>query len=343
MSNANAATVERSQQPFWRTCDACMRVIVPLAPFVMAFCAYFQLIVGAVLFVLFIIVEALYVHFRMGVRRWPETRMMLIGLVIQLFVMFAGIAVTIIVMTTWSSQFAVFSAGAGVLGFLYAILVYDFGYWLQHFLAHKVRLLWCIHSPHHAPQQMNSLVGINLHAFTSPYEHFMLGLVAGVLGADPLTFGAAMLFAGAWGNLLHVNDQVFDGKYPIIGRVLMCPIDHRVHHGSNDRYMDTNYAIVTRLWDTLFRCYQHHEDRDPVHYGITREVDTGSYLDTHWGEFRLLWLDIRNAPDWRAVLGYLLRPPGWRPGIADLDQDTATNRRNRLLTRESETMSPANP
>ena len=55
------------------------------------------------------------------------------------------------------------------------------------------------------------------------------------------------------------------------------------------------------------------QDDEPVTYGITREVNTSSFLDVHFGEFTLLWSDLRSAGDLRAFFGYLLRPPGWKP------------------------------
>ena len=58
---------------------------------------------------------------------------------------------------------------------------------------------------------------------------------------------------------------------------------------------DTNYNSITLLWDWIFRTLQPLDDAEPVVYGITRDVDTGSFRDTHFGDFRLLWGDVRGA------------------------------------------------
>ena len=40
-------------------------------------------------------------------------------------------------------------------GFLYGYIVWEFAHFIYHFLAHKVRLFWCLHATHHSPEEMN--------------------------------------------------------------------------------------------------------------------------------------------------------------------------------------------
>ena len=53
------------------------------------------------------------------------------------------------------------------------------------------------------------------------------------------------------------------------------------------------------------------DDKEPVRFGITREVNTSSFWDVHFGEFRLLWNDVCSAGSVRGVFGYLFCAPGW--------------------------------
>src|SRR5262249_5448457 len=39
--------------------------------------------------------------------------------------------------------------------FAYGYIVWEFSHFIYHYLAHKVRLFWCLHSTNHAPEQMN--------------------------------------------------------------------------------------------------------------------------------------------------------------------------------------------
>ena len=92
---------------------------------------------------------------------------------------------------------------------------------------------------------------------------------------------------------------------------LQTPSYHRCHHGKNLLYMDTNYTSITLFWDWVLGTLQPLRDDEPVQYGITREVNSESWLDVQLSEFALLWRDLKHAPGLRNKLLYLLMPPGW--------------------------------
>jgi sterol desaturase/sphingolipid hydroxylase (fatty acid hydroxylase superfamily) len=46
------------------------------------------------------------------------------------------------------------------------------------------------------------------------------------------------------------------------------PSHHRVHHGSNQRYLDRNHAGVLILWDRLFGIFE--PEGEKVIYGLTK-------------------------------------------------------------------------
>jgi sterol desaturase/sphingolipid hydroxylase (fatty acid hydroxylase superfamily) len=49
------------------------------------------------------------------------------------------------------APFAPCHVPVNLLGFLYAYVVWELGHFLSHWSCHRVRLLWCLHAPHHAP------------------------------------------------------------------------------------------------------------------------------------------------------------------------------------------------
>ncbi len=118
---------------------------------------------------LYLLIELLFVHFRRHTLRLRETRMAALGVLSQ------GLA-TGAVLWLWGplSVFVAASAGAALSPFearlgwpwwIFGFVVYEFFYWLQHWAGHKVRLLWCIHSPHHAPGGIHMLIGANHSLF----------------------------------------------------------------------------------------------------------------------------------------------------------------------------------
>jgi len=277
------------------------------------------------------VAEGIFVHLRRHAARLPEYRMMGVGLGATalafgvVFLLVGPFNSTIVAL--WGSRFARWGAGTSPMGWLYGLVVYEGAYWLMHWMGHKVRLLWCIHSPHHAPESMNMFVGFN-HSFLESvfYLPLTLGLPCALLGVHPLVFAGISLLDVVWGNLLHISDRVVLRRYGVLERVLQTPSYHRVHHGQNIRYVDTNYNSITLLWDYLLGTLQPLDDDEPVIYGITRDVDTSSFWDVHFGDFVALWRDVRSAPTWRAKLDYLLKPPGWSPN-GELDTAAALKQR----------------
>jgi hypothetical protein len=140
-----------------------------------------------------------------------------------------------------------------------------------------------------------------------------LGLLPALLGVDPVIVAVISFVDVVWGNFLHVSDKVVTRRLGVLEKFMQTPRYHRVHHARNVRYMDTNYNSITLLGDWLLGTLQPLDENEPVEFGITREVNTSSFWDVHFGEFWLLWRDLRQAGSIRSALGYLFCAPGWSP------------------------------
>lgn len=215
------------------------------------------------------------------------------------------------VLALWGASLTPISLGDAWYVWLLALLIFEFWYWVLHYLAHKVRLLWCIHAPHHAPDTMNIWVGFNHHFLEGPYMAFFLGFMPAVCGVPPEMILIITVIDIVWGNFLHISPHIVNKRYGVLEYFLQTPSYHRVHHGQNSRYMDTNYTSITLFWDWALGTLQPLRDEEPVEYGITRDVDTESWWDVQFGEFYLLRRDVAAAPGIKNKLGYLLMPPGW--------------------------------
>ncbi len=197
-------------------------------------------------------------------------------------------------------------------GWVLGFVIYEFWYWLQHWMGHKVRLLWCVHAPHHAPDTINLTVGFN-HQFLESMVYFPLffGLMPALCGVPVEMILVINLIDVVWGSLLHVSADVIKFRYGPLEYILQTPRYHRVHHGKNLRYMDKNYNSMTLFWDWVMGTLQPLHDDDPVEYGITRDVNVESLMDVQFGEFKSLWQDVKMAPGLTNKLKYLVMPPGW--------------------------------
>jgi sterol desaturase/sphingolipid hydroxylase (fatty acid hydroxylase superfamily) len=173
--------------------------------------------------------------------------------------------------------------------FLVAFVVVDLAYYWYHRLSHEVPLLWSIHHTHHSSPWMNLTTAVRLNwigKFISPV--FFAPLV--LLGL-PATFVTASLAIGLLYQFsLHTRAIGRLGRFE--GAVLNTPSAHRVHHGSNARYIDRNYAGVFIIWDRLFGTYQ--PEDEPVKYGVTTGFVGHNPLVV---QFQPLWKYLRGK--WR--------------------------------------------
>jgi sterol desaturase/sphingolipid hydroxylase (fatty acid hydroxylase superfamily) len=96
------------------------------------------------------------------------------------------------------------------------------------------------------------------------------------------------LMDGVWGKFLHISPKLVAGRYDPLEYFLHTPGYHRGHHAKNLLCMDTNYNSITLFGDWLFGTLQPLRDSEQVEHGITREIDSESWLDVHFSEFAAL-------------------------------------------------------
>ncbi|MCF6388917.1 sterol desaturase family protein [Mycobacterium sp. MBM] len=198
----------------------------------------------------------------------------------------------------------------------------DLGYYAQHRMQHRVRLFWAAHSVHHSSQHFNMSTAVRLPwlipgRFLTSVVYVPLALIGVPVWMIFLSQAIVLLFQYP----LH-TERI--GKLPpAIEFIFNTPSHHRVHHGSNNPYLDKNYGGILIIWDRLFNTYAHEEER--VRYGLTHNIDTYNPVKVNFHEFALMVRDVWRATSWRARVGYLLQPPGWsEPATTAPPQELAT-------------------
>ena len=235
----------------------------------------------------------------------------------------------------WQPTFqklSLFSVGHNWYGWIYALLVWELSTWVWHFGAHRIRVFWCLHSPHHAPANFNMTVAW-VHFFAEGYVTAVIQLVIlMVLGVAPATLVVIMTLEALWGTLIHAGERTLKtGRLGWARFFIITPSHHRVHHARNPLYMDTNFCTMLPVWDWMFGTLQPLRDEVRIEYGITRKTETGSFIDLYFGECVALFRDLRQARGWRLRLQYAFKPPGWRPN--DTQHTAAVVRGEFLRTR----------
>ena len=197
--------------------------------------------------------------------------------------------------------------------FIYGYIVWEFSHFVYHWLAHKVRLLWCLHSTHHAPPHMNLSVSYAHFFLEAPYADLVRVGICTLMGLDPVLLLLIAAIDSVWGSFIHVGEEAMpNGRMGILQKLILTPSHHRLHHAKNDIYIDTNFCNLLNFWDRLFGTYKEQENAVQPCYGIKRPMNTDSFMDMYFGEFVALARDVRNAPNWTDKLCYLILPPHWR-------------------------------
>jgi sterol desaturase/sphingolipid hydroxylase (fatty acid hydroxylase superfamily) len=91
--------------------------------------------------------------------------------------------------------------------------------------------------------------------------------------------------------------------------VLNTPSHHRVHHGSNRRYLDRNHGSIFIVWDRLFGTFEPEGER-PV-YGLTKNIDSFNVGRIAFHEHADMMRDVARSTSWRERLSSVVRGPGW--------------------------------
>jgi sterol desaturase/sphingolipid hydroxylase (fatty acid hydroxylase superfamily) len=196
--------------------------------------------------------------------------------------------------------------------FIYGYIAWEFSHFIYHYLGHKVRLFWCLHSTHHAPESMNLSVTYAHFILEAPYADFIRTSLCILAGVPPAMLFMIMFIDGTWGGFIHVGENLMkDARFGILGNFILTPSHHRVHHAKNPLYMDTNFCNLLNIWDRVFKTYQPETKEVTVEYGITRKINAKNFFDVYFGELYYLWKDIESAPGLMNKLRYIIMPPGW--------------------------------
>jgi sterol desaturase/sphingolipid hydroxylase (fatty acid hydroxylase superfamily) len=204
----------------------------------------------------------------------------------------------------------------------------DVLYYVFHRSAHRVRWFWASHVNHHSSQHYNLSTALR-QTWTGFFAiSFIFRLPLLLIGFHPVM----VLFCGGL-NLIYqfwIHTETI-GKMPRwFEAVMNTPSHHRVHHATNPRYLDANYAGVLIIWDRIFGSFVPEDDRDEIRYGLVKQVGTFNLLYSVFHEWIGIVRDVWSAP-WPHKLGYLVRPPGWsHDGSRETSRDI--KRRAGLLT-----------
>jgi sterol desaturase/sphingolipid hydroxylase (fatty acid hydroxylase superfamily) len=226
---------------------------------------------------------------------------MAVGSLVTVTVINAGV----FLLAMWLYRHRLVDVGSGVLGWVVAVIGWDFAYYWHHRLEHESRIFWASHVNHHSSRFFN--LSTALRQPWTPVTMLVFFPPLALVGVPPW-----MIMVSGGLNLIYqfwIHTEII-GKLPRwFEAVFNTPSHHRVHHGSNVEYLDKNYAGVLIVWDRCFGTFV--EERARVVYGLTKNITSFNPFIIAFHEYAAILRDLRAAPTWRARAGVAWHGPGW--------------------------------
>lgn len=216
----------------------------------------------------------------------------------------AGIfAVYLLVYDKWRF----FTLENSVLTWVATFLLIDMLYYWFHRLSHEVNFLWAAHIVHHQSEEYNLSVALRQSWWQGLFS-FWFYIPVALLGVHPLTIVTVGAFVTLYQFWIHT--KALDKLGPLEW-LFNTPSHHRVHHGSDPKYIDKNHAGTLIIWDKLFGTFQK-EEEEPV-YGITTPLGTWDPVKANFHYYQDLFALAKRCTRWPDKVRVFLKPPGWRP------------------------------
>lgn len=225
-------------------------------------------------------------------------------------------------------QFKFFEIQHVILYWVVLVIAEDFIFYWLHRIDHYCRFFWAVHVTHHSSEEFNLTVGFRSSVFQPLYRfiYFIPISLMGFKGVDIMFMYAATQIYG-----ILVHTQLIH-KMGILEYIFVTPSHHRVHHGSNVRYLDKNMGMFLIIWDKLFGTFQAEEDKDPVKYGLTTNIKTYNPITMVFHEWKNIIHDLRKSSSIKDKIMYIFGPPGWSH---DGSTKTSSQLRSELYSKEN--------
>jgi sterol desaturase/sphingolipid hydroxylase (fatty acid hydroxylase superfamily) len=213
-------------------------------------------------------------------------------------------------MLLWAEQFKIFDLPLTITVIIACFILDDLRYYLHHRIAHRCRWPWAMHIIHHSSQRYSLAVALR-QGWT---KHFtgttVLKIPLVLVGFDPIL----VIFCGALNAVYQffLHTETIHKLPKWFEAVFNTPSHHRVHHGKNPEYLDSNYAGTFIIWDKIFGTFVPENENSYPDYGLVKDFETFNpfkiFIHEYWGILKDVFGNKRSIKD--RIL-YIVAPPGW--------------------------------
>lgn len=209
-------------------------------------------------------------------------------------------------------NYGIFDIKPGVLLWILLFILTDLIWYWYHRLAHEINIFWMAHVVHHQSEDFNYTASARITVLQA-FIRTSFWAVLPLLGFPAGMITSLLLIHGLYPFFIHTR---LIGKLGILEYILVTPSHHRVHHASDEKYLDKNYGDVLIIWDKLFGTFQK-EEEEPK-YGLTKPLKTYSFLWQHFHFAIEMWLTMKRKKGlWAKIRVLFGKPSDINPGVRE--------------------------
>jgi sterol desaturase/sphingolipid hydroxylase (fatty acid hydroxylase superfamily) len=183
----------------------------------------------------------------------------------------------------------------------------DFSYYWFHRTAHSVNWFWASHVVHHSSQHYNLAAALRQTWTGNATGAFLFWAWMPLVGFHPIWILFMQQVSLIYQFWIH-TETIHRLPRPLEA-ILNTPSHHRVHHGSDLKYLDKNHGGILIIWDRLFGTFQAEEHRPT--YGLTRNIESFNPVVIAFKTWTELVQKAVSSGSLKTGFLYFLKPPGW--------------------------------
>ena len=151
-----------------------------------------------------------------------------------------------------------------------AVVLLDFGIYLQHVISHKIPLLWRLHRVHHADPDFDVTTALRFHPIEIVLSMLYKFALIALLGPSAMAVVLFEIVLNGTAMFNHSNVTLGKSIDRVVRLLLVTPDMHRVHHSIIPVETNSNYGFSLAVWDRLFGTYraQPREGHDNMTIGM---------------------------------------------------------------------------
>ncbi len=189
-------------------------------------------------------------------------------------------------------------------------VAYELGYWMSHYLSHRVPFIWEFHKVHHTAEVLSPITNFRVHPVDTILSQNFIAIVIGISGgalsyvlSTPLSFfnlnGINVILLAFVFVTVHLqHSHIWIAATGHLGRVLMSPAHHQLHHSDNPIHFDKNFGSCLAVWDWMFGTLQMPSaKRERIVFGVGARAGLSHTLGEGFvTPFRNAWFRIAGQP-----------------------------------------------